>query len=332
MDAKEKEFSRIFDGSPPADQDISGDEGGCPDIATFVPETEIALGGNTITVPKQLVRVIGRGCAVSSSSGDSLGLSAFEFDFTAQYEYLPWLFFRAGMTFGYAFPISYSLSIQYAGELDERGVKIQNGPIDPADSTPIASIAGGVRANSKARVRYSGYHLQIPLLVGINLYSDKDSAFYWAYGLTLSSASFKREVEGAQEITIETTEVPGGPGVTLRPDYEKVVNRDEIGIAPGLMTVMGARRRLSNEMFFFVEFRWHKGGSVDLKTTGTQKKPGVSYASDTASAAALEEIFEGSVAQPLRNPEAPGGGRVTNGLDLSYDMRMFFGVTYQLDY
>ena len=332
LDAKEQEIIDLYDGSPPASANITQAEGGCPDVVAVLPETDISSGSRTLILPGQLIRIEGRRCLVSSSSGTSLGLSALELDFTAQYEYRPWLFFRTGVSLGVPIPVSYSLGVQYGG--DANSIKVGNTDRKDASGDSIKKLSASVRANSKASVRYSGYHLQIPLLVGINLYSDEDSAFYWAYGLTISSARFVREVEGAQDLIINTTGtgIGTGPPAKITQDYAKVVNTDDLPFSLGLMTVMGARRRIDNDMFFYVEFRWLTGGSANLRTTGTQKQPGARYASGTAAAAALNGAFPGSVAQPLQTSESPGGGRTANGLDLSYDMRMLFGITYKFDY
>ena len=55
-------------------------------------------------------------------------------------------------------------------------------------------------------VKYYGYHVQIPFLVGMNLYSDNDSAFYWGIGLTASLAAFYREVRAQQQTYIVISE------------------------------------------------------------------------------------------------------------------------------
>ena len=328
LNAKEQEVINTYGGSPPRNINITGAEGGCPDVATLIPETSFMNGGSNVEIPKQLIRIGGRGCAVTSSSGTGLGLNALEFDFGAQYEYLPWLFFRTGFTFGYVVPVHYGLGIQYTG--DTSGINTSTPIMTPLGN--VNSVGVSVLANSNAVISYSGYHLKIPLLIGMNLSDDKDSTFYWAYGLTLSFASFKREVEGNMEIIIAATELMGtNDAIVIKPDYHKVTNRDVVKFAPGIITVMGARRRIQKNMFFFVELRSHTGGAL-TQTQGTQKQAGLSYASDTASAAALSSVFSGSVAQALQNPGAPGGGRVTNGLDLSYDSRFYFGVSYELDY
>ena len=301
----------------------SYEAGGCPDIHYFLDET-VELSTEPINyIDPQVIDVNGRNCLVSSSSGKSIGINALEFDFMAQYEYLPWLFFRTGITAGIVFQVSYSLGVQYHGIAED--VKLRE---------KIAGIVGevdaNVFANSKAVVQYSGYHIQIPLLAGINIYDDEDSAFYWAYGLNFSIASFVREVSGQQLITIATTNDPDAETTQeIDEEYHSVVNRDEVFFSPGLLTIMGARRRLEDNMFLYVEFRWHVGGSPDVQTSGTKREQDTKYASDTAPAIALETLFPGSVAQPLAGGSDPTGARTTNGLVLIYDMRLIFGLTFK---
>ncbi len=323
LNAKEQEVKDIYGGSPPAGVNPTFAQGGCPDVGTSMSSTSIEQGTNTVNIPTQYISIEGRGCAVSSASGSSLGLSGIEFDFSAQYEYLPWLFFRTGLTIGIPFPIRYSAGFQYSGDVND--IKVGPGLVN-ANGDPIGSVGAEVLVNSKAVVKYSGYHIQLPLVAGINLYQDKETSFYWAWGFNFSHASFVREVNGAQQITIKTKLSDDSP--PSMGDYQTVKNEDRIDFAPGLLTIMGVRRRIQDNMFFYVEFRWHVGGSANIKTRGTQRRKNGNYASDTVAANFLESAFPGSVPQALQSPEARGGGRTANGLSLAYDMRLFFGITY----
>ncbi len=345
LDAKEQEVKDIYaPGTPPANENPSQLEGGCPDIDAIIKEN-IAIddadaagdgagdaGASTNpTVTRQHISVNGRGCAVSSSSGDSIGLLALELDFVAQYDYLPWLFFRAGLTVGIPFPISYSVGLQYTGETANQEINV-TGLSDGTDAIPAIDV--GVFANSKAKVSYYGYHIQIPFLVGMNLYSDKDSSFYWAMGITASFSAFFREVTANQEISIEISRNETKP--LNNESYEKVVNVDRVNTLSlgtlGLMKVMGARRRIQDNLFFYVEFRWLTAGSTKVQTKGTKKEAGKSYANETAAAILLDTVFPGSVAKALNSSGDAQGGRTSNGLDLSYDMRILIGLTYTFDY
>ena len=111
----------------------------------------------------------------------------------------------------------------------------------------------------------------------------------------------------------------------------EVVNVDRLYTFLGLMQIMGAKRRIQENLFFYVELRWLAAGSTKITTSGTKKEPGKNYASDTAAAALLETVFPGSVAQALSSSSGDGGGRTANGLNLSYDRRVLFGLMYLLN-
>ena len=322
----------------PAYYNPSQGEGGCPDADISTPEEVFLVGKEktetgAIYIPLQTINVYGRGCSVTDSSADSLGLLAVELDFLVQYEYLSWLFFRTGLSVQIALPISFSIGLSYTGEAYD--VRLAGEGADSLRTTGVDYPAAnaGVKLNSKAVVSYWGHHIQIPLLVGINLYKDDVSAFYWAYGLNFSNASFFREVEGSQAIRIETTS-NNDPTVNTfieNEEYERVINEDRLLIGPGLLTIMGARRQVTPNLHFYVEFRWHLGGAP-IRTRGTQKRSGVKYASDTVAAIALNTVAPTSVAQPLQTAEEPSGGRISNGLILSYEMKLLFGLITKFDY
>ncbi len=347
--AEEEAQNALFpdSSSPPVGVDKDGNEltaqieksnlsqaaGGCPDTTVLLKEETPLEGREGASIVPQLLRLYGVNCAATSTSGNSLGLSAFEIDFVAQYDFLPWLFVRSGFSFGSAAPISYKAGIQYSA--DAHAIKVSG--IEAAPGETVPTVAAHIQVNSKAKVSYSGWHLQIPILLGFYAYQDEDSALYFAFGPTLSTARFVRKVEAVESRDAVVSQEDGGRFTVGGEDgFVSVKNVDALNNSLGLMHIIGARRRLQGNLSFHMEFRWLLAGSADITTQGTIRSADTDYASDTLAAQVFENLAPGSVAQALQDPSSSDpsvrkGGRRANGLNLSYNMRILFGLSYLID-
>ena len=354
FNAKEEEVNQEYRAlglAPPINLNPSFLEGGCPDTTVFISDIDpIERDELRIRLPDQSVTVNGRSCEVTYAArgGAGLGLNSLEMDITTTYDMGSWAFVRLGMIFGYVFPIHYTIGIRFTGDVVGVTPIIENidGSAASEDSQAFRDIIDeieqtgvGTTINSDSRVTvtYGGYHLQIPITFGTYLYKTEDFAFYLGLGITLSVASFRKKITGWDTTHTKTGDNPPEP---LAPDteYLDVVNEDNVP-NPDILTqllginiLVGIRRQLWEKLFWYFEIRFLTAGGTDVKTKGTQKDPDQVYASDTPAAAVLSTAFLDSIPEPLQNPNDLSGRRVSNGLDLRYSGRLYFGVVYRFDF
>ena len=325
--AKEQRAQRAGGGVSSPISDLTFEEGGCPDTAIIQEEpidlSDVSAGAQ---INPQVIRIYGRSCAVSSASGTGLSLTALELDFVAEYDLKEWLFVRTGFTFGLVIPVQHTLGMQFGGELRDVAVAGLT-----ASGISVPTIGAEVQVNSKATLRFSGYHLQIPITVGVDLYEDEETSFYFGGGLMFSHAAFYRRTTAQQRIQVLTS--TADQAISLGDTYYRgVTNVDEIPFTIGLLYFAGARRAIDKQTSVYVEFRWLTSGSIEIETKGTKREAGNDYANDTLAAQVFENAFPGSTAKALRGAGAPDGARTANGLNLSYTMRLTVGMISTFDY
>ena len=324
-DAKEEKAKKATGGA--VGNDLTFEEGGCPDTA-IVQEEPIPVtttNGDTTNISKQIIRVRGLNCRVSSANGSGISLSALETEFVAEFDLYSRVFLRTGMSLSLVVPVRHTLGVQYSGQFSGVGVS-------PALPPAVNEIGAAVEVNSKATVSYSGYHLQLPVAIAVNLYETPETSMYFGAGLMFSNAAFVRRVTAQQNFVATLTGSESGRFKLDSKYYRGVTNRDELSFTVGILYLAGARWTIKKDTAAYIEFRWLTSGSADIKTKGTKQEEGKNYANETLAALVIEGAFPGSVAQALQSDANRSGGRTANGLNLSYEMRLNFGIIYNLEY
>ncbi len=316
MNAKEQDVIKAYGGNPPpsANPPFDGMTGGCPDAQVLIPSTQ----SGEITVNSQLISVMGRGCAVTSGSGSTV--LPIEGDFFMHWEFLDWMFLRTGLSVHYLPPVYTNVAVQFTGEISAQLSGIQLGPIN----STINDVGAAVSANSRATNMITGWNFTIPIMIGMNIYHDKDRAFYFAIGPAFTTTSVTSKLSGKQDINLQVRQddncnpdqVGSVCSIPIRANYEDVTNSFTGLFQPGITSLLGFRHRVKDNLFFSVEFRNFFGGGI-VNQKGSVRGEGKTYADSTV-AGGLIGFFGGA------GTLSPSNSNLGINL-IEYSNRIYFG-------
>ncbi len=315
---------------------LSQELGGCPDTP-FILEAPKPISGPGIpegtAIDPVFSKFLSSSCSANNGTGTGASLNGFEIDLNVQYNLFPWLFLKTGFTFGLTIPLEYSIFSNLEGGFDK---EISVGVYDEDTRAGDAVHSNGERIilnelspsienlvifDSTTNLRFSGYHFQLPILIGLNLFKNDVSSFYFLGGVSISFARLTKEIS-SNHILRE------GDSLFVRFELENVRNNIN-AISVGLLWGLGGEYEIYENVSLYAEVRFLKNIVSNAEVSGTEKVEGQKYASDALEAEFIESMDRGSIAKPLQSASSDIGGNTTDILNLD-NIRWLVGTTYRL--
>ena len=274
-----------------------------------------------------------------NSSGEKASLGGFNIDAKVQYEIFSWLFARTGFVANISLPVEHHYERKARIKYNISGNKIEN-----------------EEYNFSITNRYSGVHMEIPVLLGFNLLKTEKSLLYVAAGINIMFGGFNHEMNWSQKIggalrsqgntgsdptarallsrmeAVSTT----GSGADVN---RTITNEIRLPFTVGLYWLAGVQYEMWKNISIFAEIRQLKLHTAKAATTGTN------LGSDPNDSQ-TENIPDGEAAYPLiRNTFGQDGAEATpvvlkhsadlnrtSGHSVNADyLRWAFGINYRLN-